>query len=340
MLKNIHKGYELPAGAGGKSSVLLAYDYGYGDGKHEDTDEAVGVVLRVTGWGSLVEVEDREREIGILLSAPYLRINPGPGGTAYTWPRLDSTSRQGLHHLLKRALYHCDALRDLEGQAVVNVGLPVSAYSFRPQAPKLDATGRDVAVEESGTPAKQRRLRQVTIPNEARHLQIQYLKELPDADIFAIFALTRVAVESWHEFRMLPAHDFGTDFTTLHDRQVAFQETILRQGSYFLYSEVRGFGVRARHRTEMLNDCMDSLDEIELNVDRDLCPSLYTSLRNELRARINVPRRDLERAVLGRVEKLIGAREPAFADPPSRRGHGAAAAADVEELLDELTVAG
>jgi hypothetical protein len=301
----------------------------------------MGMVVSTTDWRSLVEVEDREREIRILLSAPYLRINPGPSGKAYTWPRLDATSKHGLDRLLKRALYRCDALRDLEAQAVVNVGLPVSAYSFRPQKRKLGARGRDMVIEQSGTAAKQRRLRQVTIPNEARSLQIQYLKDLPDVDIFAIFALTRVAVESWHEFRMLPAHDFGTDFTTLHDRQVAFQETILRQGSYFLYSEVRGFGVRARHRTEMLNECMDSLDEIELNVDRDLHPSLYTSLRNELRDRINVPKEDFEKVVLGRIEKLIGAKEPAFQDPPSRRGHGAAAGAatSVVQQLEEVAVA-
>lgn len=56
----------------------------------------------------------RNCEIEILLNGAFLCV----GEKCDHWPRLDAAPRLALRGLLKRALFQCDAIADLETQAL------------------------------------------------------------------------------------------------------------------------------------------------------------------------------------------------------------------------------
>lgn len=334
ILKNLHKNREIPTGSRGTSTAVLAHRYIYGEAGDPSTRDAVCVVLPIEDVSSLAEVEQRERRVEILLKAPFLRVQPGPSGRNYTWPRLSGEPRETFRRMMRRALHQCDAIQDFEAQAATDLGIPVSAYLYRrpvpcPATAESDSgSSSDFGADSCGAPRQeapehpgmdgttiegQRRLHQVVVPDRARRLQIEYIKALPTPELMAIFMLIHVATTSWVESRIVMQNDAP--------RRLSLQENILRRGSCFLYCDVRGYGEMAKHRREMLDECTEMLDSIA-DESNSLLPPLFKVLLDELRARLGVPTEDVEAAVLGRVEKLLCSDEPVFATPPRTQEHG------------------
>lgn len=330
-MKALHQVYHIPAGAQGLTSYILSFQYAYGDGIDKDTRDAMSLVTPLYSYAALKVVEDREMEIGVVLSSSLLRIETGPMCEPYDWPKLDprvnpklsEACKPGFRSLLMHALHLCDTIHDLEAQAFINIDLPQGSYAWEVDWSSLPAEEKLVIEEMTNTPAKQRRLRIVTIPNEARRLQIKYIKALRTDDLISIFMLIFIMRESWQEFR--PREPLSP---TNREIQI-FEENVLRNGSYFVYGEARRYGVRSKHRTEMMRECSDILDEITLNVDGNLHPALGVSLRDELLARLDVTFEKLLPRVCREAEAIIGAEVPVFARPPTeiRRMEAAALAA-------------
>lgn len=177
---------------------------------------------------------DRELEIEVLLNAPYFRLRPAPGAADFAWPRLNTHAKCNLRALLKRALYQTDVMRDMEAKAIVSLGVPAHRWSFQPGRAPFDAF--DVSTTElvqlaHSIPEFQSLLSKELIPIRTRRLQTAYLRSLSERDLIGLYALCRIAVESWHEVRMLPAHKFGNAESTLFEKELSFKETVLRHGS-------------------------------------------------------------------------------------------------------------
>lgn len=98
---------------------------------------------------------------------------------------------------------------------------------------------------------RQQRLEQEIIPVKTRRLQVYYLEKMGDDDLIHLYTLCRITVESWHQVNMQPAHIFGDPASSLFEKDIVFQETLLRHGSWFLFAEVCGFYARAYHRREL-----------------------------------------------------------------------------------------
>lgn len=109
ILRNLHNAYLVPAGNGILPFILdnpILLD---------GTECAERRLVPVTSWRSLEVVHIREREIEVLLNGSFLCV--GEGGIS--WPRFhDPAHRSKLRDILKKALYQCDAIGDIETVAV------------------------------------------------------------------------------------------------------------------------------------------------------------------------------------------------------------------------------
>ena len=295
-MKTRHRQYTLPAGYGG-SPAVVSYQLRVPGGAHSSAFFCQTNLRRIDEWGSLAVVEGREREIEILLNAPYLRLRPAPDAGEFTWPKLDHEGpRAKLRDMLKKALYLCDVIRDMWARAVCESRLPGGPFS-----------PSHIAVR-------------------TRRLQVAFLEGLGDDDLIAVYTLCRIAVESWHGMSMKPAHIFGNPLSSVFEKELVYKETLLRYGSWFLFGEVRGYGARSHHRRQLLDDTHKEHTESPHHLRPILKESaLVATMNHALHKRLGVPVRDLDGKVLPRVEKMIGARSPVFRDPPSRHGHGSAA---------------
>lgn len=290
--------------------------------------EPVAQVIPVNEWESIEEVKCREREVKILLNAPYLRLNPGPGASAFTWPKLACpVMREKLRAILKRALYQCDRLRDMEALAVAENELPARAYDYFPDISNLPSNLAQSLINSGLDTDLQRYISSESVPLAARRLQRRQLRRLHLNELAEMFILCRIAVESWHASKMLPPYRIGDESNDNFPREKAFQETLLRYGSYFLYSEARGFGARAKHKREMFEKTESHLFQYgtEDGPFKNDHP-LFDRLKDELKDRLKVgDRNHLEAAIFAHVEELIGAKAgTVFENPPSARGYGAA----------------
>lgn len=331
IIRTKHKSFELPAGG-----LSQPYILGYAFDVVELDPIRMGAfprMLDITVWESLDKVVTREKEIEILLNAPYLRLKPGPGCTPLPWPSLEPGTCAELRALLKRGLYLCDAIADLEARAVYEIGVPSKHHSFVPDDKECH---QSVAFTKlvNDCPQFHKLVRQDVVPVKTRRLQIVYIESLPDDDLCALYALCRIVTESWIEARMLhfgsrpfessddedddanQADDEDDDNRSLRiwrEKEVALQETLLRHGSYFLYAEVRGHGARANHGRELARRSLkQSRDYMTGSLRINWEPGLQMTLKKELRDRFNVDIDNLERCVMNRVDDLIGATRPSF----------------------------
>lgn len=232
--------------------------------------------------------------------------------------------------MLKRATYLTDILRDMEALAVVSLGLPCFLWkSTYPDGQISDPRTAPSGVLDRlarGSTALQRVLKSEIVPVQTRRLQVRFIRGLPTEDLVGLYALCRITVESWHESHMLPAHTFGNAGGSLFEKELSFKETLLRYGSWFLYGEVRGYAGRAAHKKKLLEDVYsETVRQPSRPIDWE--HTLVGTMHEQLMWRLAVDIRRLESKALKEVEKMIGAREPAFDNPASRLGHGAAAVA-------------
>lgn len=340
------------------SKAVLAYEYIYGTPGDPSTREAVGTVCPVTETASLAAVERRERMVEILLRSAFLRLNPRPCGMHYTWPRLSGRRAPGIFRdMMRRALYQCDAIQDFEAQAVIDLGVPVSAYLYvRPayeqsyktaeQKPSLrevvigpekeqeeQEQEQEQEVIDPSTVEGQYHLHKVVVPNRARVLQARYMRSLSTDDLMGVFMLLLVATVSWEEARTIvraqweeePVTGEGDPVTVHQNLQresqlVALQESILRRGTCFLYCDVRGYGERAKHRRQMMDEAVDLYDGL-LNAAHHLEPLLIGSLFDELAGRLGTPQEKLIDAVEDEVAQKLGVKG-AFETHPFNQHRG------------------
>lgn len=80
-------------------------------------------------------MKGREREIEVLLNAPFLPLLPSPRAADFTWPKLDAEPKAKLRGMLKGSLYLCDVLRDMEARAVVELCVSACHWDFDPVRP-------------------------------------------------------------------------------------------------------------------------------------------------------------------------------------------------------------
>lgn len=296
VMKTRHSQYTLPAGYGGSPALLTYHLLRYGA---DSSAFCCHTGLRpIDDWNSIVVVEAREREIEILLNAPYLRIRPAPGSADFSWPKLDAGAKAGLRAMLKKGLYLCDAIQDMGARAAVEL--------------HHEKRNSD------------------SIAVRTRRLQVAFIEKLPGEDLISLYTLCRIAAESWHGVNMMPAHVFGNPMSSVFEKELVFKETLLRFGSWFLFGEVRGYGPRSYHRRQLLDETHK--EAINPSYSSPHSPpiqkesALVATMNHELHMRFKVRVRDLDSKVLPMVEEVIGATKPAFKDPPSQRGHGSAAA--------------
>lgn len=109
MLKNLHRSFPVTAGHGTQRFIL------------DNPTELNGVesfergLVPMDSWQSVEVVHTRDREIEVLLNGGFLCV----GQNGRHWPRFpDSAHRTALRGILKKALFRCDAIADLEAEAL------------------------------------------------------------------------------------------------------------------------------------------------------------------------------------------------------------------------------
>ncbi|KAF4122513.1 hypothetical protein GMORB2_7505 [Geosmithia morbida] len=315
ILREKHRSYSYPLPAGCASpSALLIYQLTFSG---PSKGLACYAKIHSAGdWGSLKVVEWRRIEVERLLDAPYLRLRPGPAASDFTWPRLDASGRSGLRAMLRRALYMCDTLHDMEAKAFVDMDMPVNRWRNRRARDVLPEGGPAFAAQYRSLTGNSVGLRRMLVKEmvavTARRHQVAMLQSLPDDDLIGLFMLCRVATESWRENHMTPRHDAAGQPLTLFEQEVSFKETILRFGSWSLYAEVRDFGPRATHRRWLLKKTQADVVDADPQACLRAESSLIATLNSELVRRLNTSIQSIERKVFPIAEAMIGARSPAF----------------------------
>ncbi|KFH41361.1 hypothetical protein ACRE_079150 [Hapsidospora chrysogenum ATCC 11550] len=320
ILKESHAKYVLPPDYGG-SPGLLGYEYvliSFSTWTH------LPILQPVYEWKSLKILEAREREIEFLLDSSWLRLGPATGPAGIPWPKLDPGPKAKFRALLKKGLYLCDTIRDMEAKAVVELGCPSRAHAFHParwpyEEPAAPGSPRDFfcrpgMVHETDTDMVEGTMKRV-IPQKTRNLQKKFLGVAPVDDLVAIYMVQRIVGESWLE-KCIP---FGVEHGV--DNLVPFylnvlQELLMRHGSWYLYDEFRGDAAMGARLLQARRETAEELREMELEPD-GADRMLLIVMCYELSRRLGVQPHELADEVATIVEQMIGAERPAFNDPPS-----------------------
>ena len=269
-------------------------------------------------------MKQRDAEIDSLLnSSSYLRLCAAPGAEMPSWPQLEDEARDALRTILRRALYICDAMYDIEAQCVIATELPVLTYRFYPRIAQPLTYAQSMTwyqfTDASLSAVYQQILCISTIPNATRKMQFHFIRSLSDTDLLGLWALCYVATESFHEWRSTA---FFGDMEDVTGKERAFKHCILSYGSYFLYGHVRGSGARSKHNASLLSPVVNEFttdDPIEANFLR---PGALAGLSNTLMYRLDVGIRDVDARALELLAEVLGVEKKAFDNPPSTTAWG------------------
>ncbi|KAH8174032.1 hypothetical protein LIA77_05451 [Sarocladium implicatum] len=83
------------------------------------------------------------------------------------------------------------------------------------------------------------------ITEVTRSFQFHYINSLSNADLYYLMALLLLARQGWSQWASMRDWDHRADIVGYHE--MVFVETLMRHGSGFLYSVIRGFGTRSTH---------------------------------------------------------------------------------------------
>jgi hypothetical protein len=137
-------------------------------------------------------------------------------------------------------------------------------------------------------------------------------------------ALLYIAKESWHTWRFSTRRAPSPEAT---EGEIAFRETVLRHGTWFLFAHVRGYSQRGRHGQMLMRQALLDLQDWELGQGLwDMVPGLHMALMSELRKRFGLRRGDaIEVEALLRVDEMVRGTQTTrpvtfmFANPPHWR---------------------
>ena len=284
-------------------------------------------LVPVTSWGCIETLETREREIEMLLDGGFLHVD-----AQSRWPKVSSRAeRMKLRDVLKRALYQCDAIADVETDVILllrhesHKGLNkdlemVSAENQLVREKQLIMAGATFA------PRCSKVVRRALVRWGARRSQADHVRALGDDDLCGIVALLHVAAQSLHASRFSP---LAVPPAAWAEEATAFREAIARHGSWFLYAHVRGYFQRGRHGQGLLRLALADLRRFEGEPGAGGTvaappPGLHMTLLRELRTRLGVEAgASVETRALLRVDEMVRGRQAErpvtflFANPPS-----------------------
>lgn len=265
-------------------------------------------------------MQEREAEINTLIyTSGYLRIchNISPDAKK-AWPKLEDDAVSKLRVMLRKALYICDALYDIEAQAVLDMDLPVPAYRFLPRCTrpltKTETTDWYYFLQSSHRDELQRALCLIRIPTMARNDQFRFIQRLPTEDILALWTLCYFASESFHEWRSTASRG---DMDEAIGKERALKHCILSYGSYFLYGHVRGSGARSRHTTSLFNPVIREFTTDDPEEANALPPGALAAMNNSLMKRLDVSIRKVDEKALDMLVEELGVKKEVFDNPPS-----------------------
>lgn len=271
-------------------------------------------------------MHERDAEINTLLNtSSYLRLCPDiTPGAKISWPQLDASSVDKLRYILRRALYICDAIYDIEAQSVLALDLPVPAYRFSPRTAhpltQEKATDWYHFLQSSHRDELQRALCLWKIPSLTRTRQFKFIQVLPNTDLLALWTLCYLASQSFHEWRSTA---FLGDLAECTGQERAFKHCILSYGSYFLYGHVRGNGARSRHNASLFNPVINEFTTDDPTEANRLPPGSLAALNNTLMKRLGVQIRDVDDKALDLLVGVLGVKKKVFDNPPSTTIWGA-----------------
>ncbi|CAH0019537.1 unnamed protein product [Clonostachys rhizophaga] len=311
IVKNIYRMSTLAALDEGHSPFVLRYDLSAlekasaGEIKaakesgRQDYPQAKPVPVHTNTFVGVEELQRRDHDIEVLLRAPSLLIKNPHDGIPHSWPAFPNTnSRSLLQALLKRAMTRCDVLADMEGQAIFEMAGELFWFIGIPDGPQL--------------------VRGLTLSRTLK-LQKEYLESLSLDSLIEVYFLGTYLAECRHQKTCVPTMD-----VEYFKREQAFQEAVLRHGSWAMYNEFRGSGGRAKHHGQMRDQITESMvlqpHEDPTRADVWHLDGLRTTLHHMLLLRLGGEdvRKigGLRTEVYKRIGAMIGAPK-AFENPPS-----------------------
>jgi hypothetical protein len=337
ILKERHEKYILPPGYGCGGGIWKERREKYGlPPGHSETPGLVGyeyvlasfcnwthlpMLQPVHEWKSLRILEAREREIEVLLDSPWLRPEPPVGPAGIPWPRLEPGPKAKFRALLKKGLYLCDAIRDMEARAVVKLGCPSKNHAFHPArwpyeepAAARAFFGRPGMVPDRASEMVEGPM-EWKIPKETLKFQRWFLMDASDDELVAIYMLLWIVTESWLEEHIPPAIENGTSNTIPFFMRL-IHELLMRHGSWYLYGEITDDApIRGQRLRQWRQETTVEFKE-KMREPGGMYKMLGAVLLYELKKRLDGAL-ELRTKIVAIVEKNIGAERPAFLEPPS-----------------------
>ena len=233
---------------------------------------------------ALRTVQARHFEIKVLLNSSCLGTMPNA-----QWPDFPEAShRHALRSIIEKALFHYDAMADLEATAVAASTQLEPRYRVFPE--RLHSADNIIAWLKLSKfldainilgPSRELELRQIR--RATRNLQRKYITALLDEDLFGLLALAKLARQGFRKWAWL--NDQGPNIENWNHPEEAFIETLLRHGSWFLFSHVRGYGPRSTQGSGLLKLVKTELQG-ESGVSLRTRRPLYSTVKSEVARRL------------------------------------------------------
>lgn len=121
-----------------------------------------------------------------------------------------------------------------------------------------------------------------------RMAQLQYIQNLPTLDLICLREYAETAGDSYARYK----GDTWQSDPEWPERRTAWQEAILRMGSFAVWAYVRGNGAEGMLVGEKAGNVMDELRSWQMGDARGMLPGLHMTMVSELRGRLIFGGRD------------------------------------------------
>ncbi|GKT40158.1 uncharacterized protein ColSpa_00339 [Colletotrichum spaethianum] len=238
-------------------------------------------VLPKDTFETIRELEIRQRNIEEIVSGPYLAF----------WEEYDlqdASKADTIRANLKRALWQCSTIADLETHSI----------RYRDDVvPRRDPCvksliNQDIMLRDAPPPdGWHLALKEVHESNrqDVRFRQIAHVRDLPAQELAGIVVLAHLTSQGYMRYR---APRSGVSRPDVVEMGVCMAENTIRHGVFFLHSKVRGDEDANHHAKLLLDDTYDEMRRWEAG-DPSVLPGLTMNVAATLRERIGCEHRDM-----------------------------------------------